>query len=147
MCNQTQLSTQSPAEKRPQTPAAEYVRRGEVPQSPTKPIRSYSQSQSGRPDADDKNYEAVDAADESFELHGELFEAMEDVRACSDGEHDLGLLTCRLGQGHHQQHQKYYHVSRHVVRRPPSNAPRLFRNGVSGPTTNFPPYMSLWFHF
>ena len=117
MRSQTQLSTQSSAGKRPGTPAAEYLRWAEVPQSPTRSIRSYRQSQSYRTDVEDEDYEAVEAAEETFELHDEPFEAMENVRACCDGEHDLGTLSRRPGQPHHHHHHQH---QQHPTRLPPS---------------------------
>ncbi|KAG8894303.1 hypothetical protein FRB99_001361 [Tulasnella sp. 403] len=90
MRSQTQLSHQGSIGKRPGTPAAEYLRWAEEAQSPTRSVRSYPHASR----TDDEEPDNVDAAagEESFELNDEGFEAMENVRACCDGEHDLGAL-------------------------------------------------------
>ncbi|KAG9005157.1 hypothetical protein FRB90_010545, partial [Tulasnella sp. 427] len=109
MRSQTQLSVQSSHGKRPGTPAAEYLRWHEEDQkSPTRSVRSYRQS--GPYVDDDDEYEAGEPAGElSFELNDEGFEAMENVRACCDGEHDLGTLSRRPGSRQHHHHHHHHH--------------------------------------
>ncbi|KAG8980710.1 hypothetical protein FRB93_009042 [Tulasnella sp. JGI-2019a] len=132
MKSQTQLSHQGSLGKRPGTPAAEYLRWAEDAQSPTRSIRSYKQAHP--PTADDEDYENVEAAEMSFELHDEPFEAMENVRACCDGEHDLGALS-RRPSSRQQVHHHHHHHSAHLqprsqtpVERPNSPSAWSFRS-------------------
>lgn len=140
MRSQTQLSVQSSMGKRPGTPAAEYLRWAEEAQkSPTRSVRSF---RGGVPYADDDDdYEAVEPAGElSFELNDEGFEAMENVRACCDGEHDLGTLSRRPGSRQHHHHHHHHHngpvgnLSRPQTpaERPTSPSGWSFRSKTSG---------------
>ncbi|KAG8922861.1 hypothetical protein FRC01_013515 [Tulasnella sp. 417] len=71
--------------------------------SPTPSVRSYRQG-AGYGD-DDDDYEAINPAGElSFELNDEGFKAMENVRACCDGEHDLGTRSRRPASRQHHRH-------------------------------------------
>ncbi|KIO17010.1 hypothetical protein M407DRAFT_33348 [Tulasnella calospora MUT 4182] len=112
---------------------------GRGAEEPTRSARSYRQS-AGYAD-DDDDYEAVDSTSElSFELNYEGFEAMENVRACCDGEHDLGTLSRRPGSRQHHHHHHHHHngppgnVSRPQTpaERPTSPSGWSFRSKTSG---------------
>ncbi len=110
MRSQTQLSIQHSIGKRAGTPAAEYLRWAEDAQkSPTRSIGSYRQGPSHTMDDDD--YDHIDGGEETFELApgDEEYEALENVRACCDGEHDLGTLSRRPGQAARHHHHHHHH--------------------------------------
>ncbi|KAG8947008.1 hypothetical protein FRC03_001229 [Tulasnella sp. 419] len=120
MRSQTQLSHHGSIGKRPGTPAAEYLRWAEDPQSP-RSIRSYRQEQSNNEGPED--FDPADPAEEvTFELNDNGFEGLENVRACCDGEHDLGTLNRRPSQ--HQHHHHHHHPVNHTHSRPTTPAER-----------------------
>ncbi|KAG8882348.1 hypothetical protein FRB97_008362 [Tulasnella sp. 331] len=146
MKSQTQLSHQGSLGKRPGTAAAEYLRWAEDAHSPTRSIRSYRQAHP--PTADDDDYENVDAAEESFELHDEPFEAMENVRACCDGEHDLGTLSRRPDsrqQVHHHHHAAHLQPrSQTPIERPNSPSAWSFRSKAGSTQSEKGSRLSQW---
>ncbi|KDQ07330.1 hypothetical protein BOTBODRAFT_610523 [Botryobasidium botryosum FD-172 SS1] len=110
--SQTQLSANpgsSSVGKRIGTPAAEYIRwAGQDAQSPTKSIKSLPRYGAQASFDDDGDYENVEHQDGDLELHeDDAYEGLENVRACCDGEHDLGSLTRKPGHHHHHHNGNY----------------------------------------
>lgn len=88
------LLSQGSIGKRSGTPAVEYMKRWNGPESPYSPSRSFEHVEA-QDDDDDDNLD--------FELHESGdggFEGLENVRACCNGKHVVG--------GHHQHHHHYH---------------------------------------
>lgn len=91
--SRSQISISRSASKRSGTPALEYLRWNNTPESPYSPDKSFV-------NVPDHDPEELD-----FELHGdphfdEGFEGLENVRACCDGRHTVG----HSGKIHHHHH-------------------------------------------
>jgi len=66
-------------------------------------------------DDDDDDLDHVDEAELTFELNDapdSPFDPMENVRACCDGEHDIGTLSRRPSS---RQHQHHYHPNHNHI--------------------------------
>ena len=93
--SRSQVSIGRSASKRPGTPATEYLRWTNGPETPYSPDKSFV-------NVPDHDPEELD-----FELHGDSpfnqgFEGLENVRACCDGRHTVG----HSGKIHHHHHQQ-----------------------------------------
>lgn len=98
--SRSQLSVGGSVSKRSGTPALEYLRWQNGPESPFSPERSFV-------DVPGHDPEELD-----FELHDdsvsdEGFEGLENVRACCDGRHTVG----HSGKTHHHHHHPHHQLS------------------------------------
>jgi len=96
--SRSQISINRSASKRSGTPALEYLRWNNGPESPYSPDKSFV------------NVPLQDSEDLDFELHSdpqfdEGFEGLENVRACCDGRHTVG----HSGKIHHHHHHHHPH--------------------------------------
>ncbi|KAF8635381.1 hypothetical protein AX15_000386 [Amanita polypyramis BW_CC] len=110
--SRSQISVGGSIGKRSGTPALEYLR-WNGPESPYSPTKSFVDVQRGHEDED------LD-----FELHGdsmsdEGFEGLENVRACCDGRHTVGLSG-----KHHHHHHHHHPVQNQLPLQPPTMVDR-----------------------
>ena len=102
--SRSQVSITRSASKRSGTPALEYLRWRNGPESPYSPDKSFV------------NVPDHDPEDLDFELHGDAqfdegFEGLENVRACCDGRHTVG----HAGKIHHHHQHPHNHNLNHQL--------------------------------
>ena len=110
--SRSQISLGGSMSKRSGTPAAEYLRWAEAPNSPSK---EYEHIPGGR-DEEDLDFELHDDT-----LSDEGFEGLENVRACCDGRHTVGRSGRIIHNHDHHHHHNHVHPPPDAA--PPKRAP------------------------
>jgi hypothetical protein len=104
------MSTANSLYKRSDTPAAEYENYIAEYGSP-RSVRSYRTHATAGPSTgpEDDSVEVVDRRDALGADDAEGYEGLENVRACCNGEHDVGKLSVSRKQHHYLHHHNHQH--------------------------------------